>query len=124
VGRCFIAVQSSPNLQASLDFFRNTFGNTASPIRKLPSIDLSVVTLKDGSKIEIDQHHGEGRKRERVAGGLPAGLAVVSFECSSFDKTTDKFLSPPAKSALEPFAGRHAGTMQGPAGELIELLDT
>jgi len=124
VGRCFITVQSSPDLQGSLDFFRSTFGNTASPIRKLPSLDLSVVTLKDGAKIEIDQHHGEGRKRERVAGGLPAGLALVSFECSNFGKMTDKFLSPPAKSALEPFAGRHSGTMQGLAGELIELLDT
>jgi hypothetical protein len=124
VGRCFITVQSSPDLQGSLDFFRTTFGNTASPIRKLPSIDLSVVTLKDGAKIEIDQHKGEGRKRERVADGLPAGVALVSFECSSFNSMTDRFLSPPAKSELEPFSGRHAGTMQGLAGELIELLDT
>ena len=74
--------------------------------------------------LAIDQHKGEGRKRERVADGLPAGVALVSFECSSFNSMTDRFLSPPGKSELEPFSGRHAGTMQGPAGELIELLDT
>ncbi len=32
---------------------------------------LSVVTLKDGAKIEVDQHGPSGKKRERVGKGLP-----------------------------------------------------
>ena len=124
VGRCFITVQSSPDLPASLEFFRGTFGNVASPIRKLPSIDLAVVTLKDGAKIEVDQHAPGGRPRERVPGGLPPGLALVTFECSSFEAMAGRFVSRPVRNALEPFRGRRAGTMTGPAGELIELLDT
>lgn len=123
VGRCFIAVQGSPDLPASLEFFRTTFGNSASPIRKLPSFDLSVVTLSDGAKIEIDQHAPGGRPRDRVPGGLPPGLAIVTFECSSFDRMLNRFISAPIPNALEPYLGKRTATMIGLAGELIELLE-
>ncbi|MGQ0834098.1 MAG: hypothetical protein ACT4O5_04105 [Gammaproteobacteria bacterium] len=123
VGRCFIAVQASPDLPASLEYFRTTFGNVSSPIRKLPSLDLSVVTLNDGAKIEIDQHAPGGRPRERVPGGLPPGLAIVTFECSSFDRMRNKFISPAIPNALEPYRGRRTATMIGAAEELIELVE-
>lgn len=45
VGRTVIAVQSAPDLPASLRFYQSTFGNVPSAIRKLPSIDLAVVPL-------------------------------------------------------------------------------
>jgi hypothetical protein len=124
VGRCFIATQMSPDLPASLAWYKSTFGNMASPIRQLPSMQLSVVTLKDGAKIEIDQHGPNGKRREpAIAGGLPAGLAVVSFECTSFEKHAQGFITKAAKSQLEPFRGRRTATMTGPAGELIELIE-
>lgn len=123
VGRTFIAVQSAPDLPASLKFFQDTFGNVPSPIRKLPSIDLAVVPLKDGTKIEIDQHGPGGRPRPRPTGGLPPGLAVVTFECSNFDSLKDRFIAAPGKSELEPHRGRRSATMIGLAGELIELVE-
>jgi len=95
----------------------------SSPIRKLPSVDLSVVTLNDGAKIEIDQHAPGGRPRERVPGGLPPGLAIVTFECSSFDRMRNKFISPAIRNALEPYRGRRTATMIGAAGELMELVE-
>jgi hypothetical protein len=123
VGKTFITVQASPDLPGSIEYFRTTFGNTSSPIRKLPTLQLSVVTLKEGAKIEIDQHEPGGRPRPRVPGGLPPGLALVTFDCSSFDKMAGKFLKPPKKNVLEPHVGRRSGTMTGMAGELIELLE-
>jgi len=123
VGRCFIATQMSPDLPGSLAWFKATFGNTASPIRQLPSMQLSVVTLKEGAKIEVDQHGPGGRRREPVPGGLPAGLAVVSFECTSFERHAEKFISKPAMNQLEPFRDRRVATMTGHAGELIELIE-
>jgi catechol 2,3-dioxygenase-like lactoylglutathione lyase family enzyme len=124
VGRCFIAVQSTPDLPRSVDFFRTTFGNVASPIRQLPTLSLSVVTLKDGAKIELDQQPTAGPARARVPGGLPPGLAMVSFECSDLARASTLMLEPPAENALEPFRGRSAAVMTGAAGELIELIET
>jgi len=124
VGRCFIATQLSPDLPASLAWYKSTFGNGASPIRQLPSMQLSVVTLKDGAKIEIDQHGPNGKHREpAIPGGLPSGLAVVSFECTSFEKHARGFIAKAAKNQLEPFRDRRVATMKGPAGELIELIE-
>lgn len=124
VGRCFIATQMSPDLQGSLDWYKATFSNTHAPIRQLPNLRLAVITLKDGAKIEVDQHPPGGKPRDRLAGGLPPGLAIVSFECSSFDDHAGKFLAPPRKSDLDPFRGNDVGTLVGPAGELIELIKT
>jgi hypothetical protein len=123
VGRCFIAVQGAPDLPASLDFFHDTFGNVPSAIRKLPSIELAVVPLQDGTKIEVDHYGPTARQRERPAGGLPPGLAVVTFECSRFGDLRKRFIARPTLCAIEPHLGRSTATLQGPAGELIELVD-
>lgn len=123
VGRIFIAVQSSPDLPGSLEFFRQSFGNVPSPIRKLPTIDLAVVPLADGTKIEIDQHGPGGSPRPRVGAGLPAGLAIVTFECSNFESFADRFISAPIVNPIEPHNGRRVATIAGPAGELIELVE-
>jgi hypothetical protein len=123
VGRCFLAAQTSPDLQGSLDFYRETFGNVPSPIRRLPSFALATITLGNGSKLEIDEHKGPGRPRPRVPGGLPPGLAIATFECSSFERHAAKFLSRPVENPFEPASGKRVATMAGPAGELIELLE-
>jgi len=123
VGRCFIVTQGSPDLPASLKFFKDEFGNDASPIRDLPKIKLSVVKLDDGSKIEIDQFPAGAKPPVRPPGGLPVGVALVTFDCTSFDRHKAHFIAAPVKADLEPRSGRRAATMVGPAGELIELID-
>jgi hypothetical protein len=123
VGRCFLAAQTAPDLQGSLDFYRNTFGNVPSPIRRLPSFALATITLGNGSKLEVDEHKGPGRPRPRVPGGLPPGLAIATFECSSFDQHASKFLDRPIEDPFGPDSGARIATMVGHAGELIELLE-
>ena len=123
VGRCFIVVQGGPDLPASLKFYKDVFGNDASPIRDLPTIRLSVVKLDDGSKIEIDQFPATSRPAFRPSGGLPAGVGLVTFDCTSFDRHKDRFVAAPIKADLEPRKGHRAATLIGPSGELIELMD-
>ena len=122
VDRCFITVMGVPDLPAALQFYETTFGNVASPIRQLPQFKLAVVVLNDGSKIEIDEQAGPP-PRPRAAGGLPPGLAMVTFECTDFDRFADRLIAPPADAAFEPYPGRRVGVMTGAAGELIELVE-
>lgn len=124
VGRCFMTVETVPDLPKALDFYRTTFGSKPSPIRKLPTVELAVVPLNDGCKIEVDQFKGEnGQPRARVGQGLPPGVAMVTFECSAFDKLQDKYLSTPIENVIEPFKGRRVAVMHGPAGALMELVE-
>ena len=124
VGRVFMTVETVPDLPKALDFYRTTFGSNPSPIRKLPSLELSVVPLDDGCKIEVDQFSGtHGKPRARVGDGLPPGLAMVTFECAAFEKMKDKFISPPTKNVIEPFEGRRAAVMHGASGALMELVE-
>lgn len=123
VGRCFLAAQTTPELQQSLDFYQNTFGNVPSPIRRLPTFALATITLGNGSKLEVDEHKGPGRPRPRVPGGLPPGLAMVTFECSSFDRHASKFIGRPVANAIHTPASARVGTIVGHSGELIELLE-
>lgn len=123
VGRCFIAVQSVPDLAAAMDFYRATFGNACSPIRKLPLFDLAVITLGEGAKLELDQHPTERTHRQRDGRSLPPGLAMVSFDCTDFDSHRDRFIAPPVRQDGEPFDGRRIGVMEGPSGALIELIE-
>ena len=122
VGRCFIAVMGAHDLQAALDFYRETFGNPASPIRQLPGVKLAVVVLNDGSKIEIDELP-DVAPRMRAEGFLPPGLAMVSFECADLPRFTDRMIASPVAAAFEPMPGRLAGVMTGAAGERLELID-
>lgn len=125
VGRCFIAVLGAPTLSTALSFYQRTFGNVPSPVRQLPNLQLAVIPLADGTKMEVDNAGGDMRRvRPAAQGELPAGLAMVSFECSDLDRLRDRLISRPVANALEPFHGRRSGIMKGPAGELIELLES
>lgn len=123
VGRCFMATQTVPDLPAALQYYRTTFDSNPSPVRKLPSSELAVVPLSDGCKIEVDQYNGTGGPRERVDQGLPPGLAIVTCECSAFERLRGKFIKPARKASIEPFRGRRTAVMAGTAGELLELVE-
>jgi hypothetical protein len=58
-----------------------------------------------------------------VRRALPPGLALVTFECSDFDRFADRLIAPPTQAAFAPYEGRRVGVMAGAAGELIELVE-
>jgi hypothetical protein len=124
VGRFFLAANMTPDIEGSLKFIKDTFGNNPSPVRRLPNFALATVTLKDGTKLEVDEFRGEGgRPIPRVPGGLPMGESIVTFECSDFDKHAERFIGPAVKGDAAGFKGSRLGTIAAPAGELMELLE-
>lgn len=137
VDRCFIAVLGAPDLPAAARFYEQAFGAPPGPsfigrIRSLAGqnglspetrFELATTELSTGSKIEIDQYLDFARARPRPAGGLPAGMAMVTFECRDFHRFVDRMLSPPVRAQLPPHKGRRAGVLTGAAGELVELVE-
>lgn len=123
VGRCFIAILGAPDLPAALGFYQRTFGNAPSPVRQLPGLQLSVIPLADGSKIEVDNAAGLTHVEAAAPDELPSGLAMVSFEYRDLEDLRDRLISRPTINAIEPLHGTRSGVMRGPAGELIELLE-
>ncbi len=123
VGRVFITVVSVPDLPAAVAFYRDTFGNESSEVHDLPRFQLVATELEDGCKIEIDQFPQPRKTRNTPPGGLPPGLALVSFECKGFDRFKDRLKGPATTAGYGAFKGRRTGVMAGAAGELIELID-
>ena len=138
VGRCFIAVAGMPDRTKAAEWYLETFGNTTDKpmkgrIRSLSRqnglpieetvYELSVTECGDGTKIELDQYLDFAKPRPVPAGGLPLGMAIVTFECAHFDQFVGKMIAPPAKAAFGPHKGGRIGVIRGPGGELIELVE-
>jgi hypothetical protein len=138
VGRCFIAVLGGPDIPTMNAFYTETFGRSASPPFNSPitalsrqnglaldtRYDLAVVQLGGGTKLELDGYPRRAGPRPRPPGGLPPGMAIVSFESRAVDRLAGKMAAAPQPSELPgPFHGRRTGVITGAAGELIELID-
>ena len=123
VGRCFIAVLGAPDFSAALTYYHDTFGNMPSAPRRLPMLELAVLPLSDGTKIEVDNAAAVAGTGNFAQGQLPSGLAMVTFAYHDIDGISDRFISPPIRNSLEPFPGRRSGAIRGPAGELLEIME-
>ena len=138
VGRCFIAVAGGPGIAPMAAFYRDTFGNVTGPSfnarivslsqqNELPEdthYDLAVTQLGGGTKLELDAYPPGRAPRPRPEGGLPCGMALVSFSVTDFGRFTTRLLAPAHTASIGPFKGRRTGVMAGAAGELIELIET
>jgi len=138
VGRCFIAVMGGASIPQMADFYQETFGNrTSQPFttrilslsiqNDLPpetQYDLAVTQLGGGTKLELDAYPAGATARPRPAGGLPCGMAIVSFDCADIDRFAARLVAPASAARSQPFQGRRTGVISGAAGELIELVET
>ena len=62
--------------------------------------------------------------RPITEGEIPPGMSVVSFEFESLDLPGIEWQTAPRSIAAEPYNGRRAGLVIGPAGEWLELIET
>lgn len=138
VGRAFIAVAGGHDIAAMAAFYRDTFGNPTSPPFATPihslsaqngappdtQYELAVTTLGGGTKLELDQYPATALPRPRPPGGLPVGMALVSFDCAGFGRFIDRMAAAPHPSQIGPFKGPRVGVLTGAASEWIELIET
>lgn len=137
VDRPFIAILGCADVAAVLAFHAQVLGTetigAAPTIVKiindsfgLPDqhrIPLGIVKMARDSLIEVDQLPAAARPRPCDVGELPAGFAVVSFECADLASLEVRWLQAPRALSGLPYRGRRAGLLRGAAGELIELIE-
>jgi hypothetical protein len=55
---------------------------------------------------------------------LPPGIVSTTFAVADLDALKVDWIAPPTRYAGLAYQGKRAGTLRGPAGELIELIET
>ncbi|MCA3255661.1 MAG: hypothetical protein INF91_08610 [Alphaproteobacteria bacterium] len=126
VDRVFIAVAGGPDLEAMVDVYAG-FGNAYDPPVSTPVRVLSLangldsetphahalVTLGEGTHVELDAYPAMCGPRPTPPGDLPPGMAIVSFG-GQVDGVSHR--SPIGGAAVA------AAMRRGAAGELIEIM--
>ncbi|MDP6437971.1 MAG: hypothetical protein QF790_05755 [Gammaproteobacteria bacterium] len=137
VERVFIMVVGGPSMEAFRKFYGDTLGlavGDATPFQlgvfaRMNSVDagitypLAVVPTAPGYLIELDELPESLPDRKIVPGHLPPGIAVVGFNASELSKGL-QWHSKPRSLDEFPYQGRRTGILRGPAGELIEVIET
>jgi len=138
VDRPFIAILGCADVEAVLAFYAQALGtptiSAAPTIVKvindsfgLPDphrVPLGIVKMSRDCLVEVDQLPAVARPRPCAAGELPAGFAIVSFECAGLATLEVPWLQPPRPLPEAPYLGRLAGLVRGAAGELVELIES
>jgi catechol 2,3-dioxygenase-like lactoylglutathione lyase family enzyme len=143
VGRTFIVVAAGPDFPTMLRWYVDQFQLRERPVRQSKvqviqqaqgldpdeTVFLSAIGMQQrGNLIELDGYPtGPGRiagPRPRAPGHLPPGNAMVSFEVADLTPFVAMAITPPQPRSEAAYRGRRACTLLGPAGELVELVET
>jgi catechol 2,3-dioxygenase-like lactoylglutathione lyase family enzyme len=137
VERVFIMVVGGPSMEEFRNFYGDTLGlklgdptpfqlgvfalmNEADASITYP---LAVAPTAPGYLIEFDELPESLPDRNIVPGHLPPGIAMVGFNAGDLSGELH-WHSEPRKLHEFPYDGHRAGILLGPAGELIELIET
>jgi hypothetical protein len=137
VDRPFIVVLGNRSLADASHFWHDTLGvDSGPPIRLRMTVlneafgldietvhPLSLARLSADDAIEMDQYPSQAMERPQRAGELPPAISLVSFETDSLQSVSRLLLAPAVPLDEAPYHGRRAGTLRGPSGELIELIE-
>lgn len=96
----------------------NAFGKPADRLSDLTMVQNGRLPI-----IEVDDYPEEAKHRGRHEGMLPPGNAMVSLAVNDLDQIDVDWISPPLIRDAAPYCGRRTGTITGPAGELLELIE-
>lgn len=143
VGRPFIVVAAGQQFDPLLRFYVDKFQLRERPVRQSKvqviqdaqnldrdhTIELSAIGMRQrGNLLELDAYpNGKGYiagPRPRAPGHLPPGNAIATFEVEDLQAYLDLAIAPPERRDEAVYANRLTCTLQGPAGELVELIET
>ncbi|MFL2771054.1 MAG: VOC family protein [Rhodospirillaceae bacterium] len=134
VGRTNIVILASNNVDETMAFYSAAFGlpkgfSFPTPVgiiakaQGLPedhSFTMGLARLREpGNAIEFDGYPIATGPRPRVAGHLPQGNAIVTFNVNNLDAVNADFIAPP----ITEYGGKRSAAFVGPAGELVELIE-
>jgi len=83
---------------------------------------LAVAQLPGQFLLELDEYPPAARPRTTAPGRLPPGVAMVSFRAVAIPAEGLALRAPPVRIEAAPYDGARTATLEGPAGELIELV--
>lgn len=136
IDKLFILVLGCSDLKASMKWFEDAVrlqsGREMNIIYTMlakaygtPEDELhTIATMIDEKDVflELDQYPLEATPRPSHHGMLPPGVALATFKTPHFDKMSN-WLTLPEKREGAIYAGGRAGTMKGPDGTLVELVE-
>ncbi len=135
VGQVFIVVVGGPRIDDLLGFYRAHFPNEVMDPVEIPigvinhannlpeghRHKLGLVTLPEGTRVELDQYPPCAVTRRVVDGHLPPGMAMVSFRVAELPGDAGRVST--TEEGLLPRAGGARVCLVGAAGEIIELCE-
>ena len=137
VDTLFISVAGCSDMDASARWFEQQLGLRIAPPVAIPyrmlarAYDLpptqlhrlTTATFDGDICLELDQYPAGATPRVGLPGELPPGIGLCTFMLPTLDRVPGPWLSPPAVQAGAVYGGRRAGTLLGPDGMLVELLE-
>ena len=138
VENIFIVILACADRPAALDWYRDRLHldigadytipyTMISKAFGLPDDHLSTITMAQKGRmpvVEIDGYPEAATARSVDVGRLPPGNAIVTLGIDALAALDLDWIAPPAMRAGVPYSGRRTATVRGPAGELIELVES
>ena len=138
VDRIFICVLATPDRERTVAWYTARLGfergkdftipytmiNQAFDLPADTQTTLTMVAKGRLPIIEVDDYPPAATVRPRHNGRLPPGNALVTLAVDDLDRCDAAWITPPKPRPGALYEGRRAGTTVGPAGELLELVET
>ena len=132
----FIVILAAPDRQAAVDWYQHKLrldpGEThrieytmINKAFELPAGTQSTLTMIQKGRmpiVEIDEYPPQAGKRPQHDGMFPPGNSMVTLVVDSVGALDLDWLAPPEVRCGAVYDGRMAGTVRGPAGEMLELV--
>ena len=137
VDKIFICILATPDLPGAVDWYKRTLGldeggtytieytmlNKAFALPDGTQHSLTMVQAGRTPIAEVDAYPAAATVRTHPLGTLPPGNALVTLAVDSLDRAGLDWIVPPAVRDGALYGGHRAGTVRGPAGELLELVE-
>ena len=135
--RAFIVTCGTADVDCALEWFRTMLAMSVGPAAEVVMPGLNrIYGLAEGTRhrlgmvktggpciLEFDGYPPEAPAKARLAGRLPAGVALVSCSVGSLDALLPGLADLASADADPAYGGARAAVLDGPEGILIELVE-
>ncbi len=113
-----LGLQDAQDMEIAYTMLAKAYGKDLSTQYKLRTManDLWIF-------LEVDQYPDQATARPKHAGMLPPGCAIGTFFVEDFDRLEAKFIKPVHRDSSAIYGGKRAGTLLGPDGALVEIVE-